>query len=310
MVDVSAPRTRPSASPSPPARVHDAAGDARPHPSPAASTKGDVLAVARLAGIMGGQAHARSHPALPSAGADAVEVELACDPRAAPVDITATVPHHRPHRRRDGGADRGRGGGAHDLRHVQGGRSRHAHRRASGCIHKSGGKSGTYEATPMISVEEARAAPAGAAQAARRRAGGAQPRRSAACSPRMWPRAAPSRPSPSRRWTAMPCARPMSRACRRRSRWSARCRRASAYRRHGRRRRGGAHLHRRAAARRRRRHRHPGRHRARRRRRDGAARARARAAMSARPGSISARARSGSRPGGASPRAISAWPRR
>ena len=43
--------------------------------------KGDVLAVAQLAGIMARQAHRRPDPAVPSAAADAVTVEL--DARAA-----------------------------------------------------------------------------------------------------------------------------------------------------------------------------------------------------------------------------------
>ena len=71
--------------------------------------KGDVLAVARLAGIMAAKRTAEliplCHPlALTSV---AVELDLRCRERIA-VEITATCRLKRPHRRRDGGADRGR----------------------------------------------------------------------------------------------------------------------------------------------------------------------------------------------------------
>ena len=80
--------------------------------------KGDALAVARLAGIMG----AKQTPAL---------IPL-CHPLAiSGVTVDLTVgddvgrhhrdgADHRPHRRRDGGAHRGLGRGAHRRRHGQG----------------------------------------------------------------------------------------------------------------------------------------------------------------------------------------------
>ena len=47
------------------------------------------------------------------------------------------------------------GRGAHRLRHVQGGRSRHAHRPTSACVHKAAAGPASSTAELMISVEEA-----------------------------------------------------------------------------------------------------------------------------------------------------------
>ena len=81
-------------------------------------------------------------------------------------------------------------------------------------LHKSGGKSGTWEAAAMISVEEALArllAPLESVPPEQiSLADGARPRARRGCRRR----AAPSRPSRSRRWTATPCAPPMWRRSR------------------------------------------------------------------------------------------------
>jgi len=52
--------------------------------------KGDVLAVARLAGIMGAKRTADLIPLCHPLGLDSVTIELACDPARSAVDITAT----------------------------------------------------------------------------------------------------------------------------------------------------------------------------------------------------------------------------
>ena len=78
-------------------------------------------------------------------------------------------------------------------------------------VHKTGGKSGTYEAgASMIPVEEARGRIL-AAFAAARRAGRRSTAAWAACwRHRSWP-AATSRPPPSPPWTATRCAPPTRR---------------------------------------------------------------------------------------------------
>jgi len=52
--------------------------------------KGDVLSVARLAGIMGAKRTADLIPLCHPIGLDAVTIDLACDPARNAVDITAT----------------------------------------------------------------------------------------------------------------------------------------------------------------------------------------------------------------------------
>ena len=93
--------------------------------------KGDVLGVARLAGIMGAKRTADLIPLCHPLPISAVTVDLTPEGDDA-VEITATVrttgrtgvemeaPHRRQHRRPD------------RLRHVQGGGSRHADRGAAG----------------------------------------------------------------------------------------------------------------------------------------------------------------------------------
>jgi cyclic pyranopterin phosphate synthase len=52
--------------------------------------KGDVLSVARLAGIMGAKRTSDLIPLCHPLGLDSVTIELACDPERSAVDITAT----------------------------------------------------------------------------------------------------------------------------------------------------------------------------------------------------------------------------
>jgi cyclic pyranopterin phosphate synthase len=52
--------------------------------------KGDVLSVARLAGIMGAKRTSDLIPLCHPLGLDSVTIELACDPQRSAVDITAT----------------------------------------------------------------------------------------------------------------------------------------------------------------------------------------------------------------------------
>ena len=93
--------------------------------------KGDVLSVARLAGIMGAKRTPDLIPLCHPLNLTSVAVELSCDPDDLFRRDHGDDEDHRSHRRRDGGADRGRGRRPHRLRHVQIDRSRHAHRRYS-----------------------------------------------------------------------------------------------------------------------------------------------------------------------------------
>ena len=271
------PRTRPSASPSPPA---------------ACSCSAATLDLIRAGGIAEGRRAGgrRGSPASwrPSARPISFRCAIRCrSPRSrssspataarARVEITATC------------SITGRTGvemealtavvgrGAHGLRHVQGGRSRHAHHR-----YPPAAQIGRQVRRPTRRRDDlGRGSARAAAGAARGRSGAEQVSLAEARRPRARrgcaSRAAPSRLSRSRRWTAMPCAPPTwRRVPARAAESSARCRRGRPMTAAGRSRRGGAHLHRRAGARRRRLHRHPGRHRARRRHRrrasEGAAR--------------------------------------
>jgi Molybdenum cofactor biosynthesis enzyme len=84
--------------------------------------KGDVLAVARLAGIMGAKRTADLVPLCHLLPLSGVTLSLTANAEASRVEIEATVKDDRPHRRRDGGADGGDGRGADGLRHAEGGR--------------------------------------------------------------------------------------------------------------------------------------------------------------------------------------------
>ncbi len=70
--------------------------------------KGDVLGVARLAGIMAAKRTADLIPLCHPLALTSVEIDLWTDEPAAQVVIEARVAAHGPDRRRDGGADRGR----------------------------------------------------------------------------------------------------------------------------------------------------------------------------------------------------------
>ena len=66
--------------------------------------KGDVLGVARLAGIMGAKRTADLIPLCHPAAADSVTVDLSLDEARNAIDIDGHREARRPHRRRDGGA--------------------------------------------------------------------------------------------------------------------------------------------------------------------------------------------------------------
>ena len=87
-----------------------------------ASPKGDALAVARVAGIMGAKRTPELIPLCHPLPITGVEVDLALEADA--VRVTATEPHHRSHRGRDGGADRRRHRRPDPVRHGQGGPAR------------------------------------------------------------------------------------------------------------------------------------------------------------------------------------------
>ncbi len=90
--------------------------------------KGDVLGVARIAGIMAAKRTARTDPAVPSADDLQGHRRYRNRPQAARLPRARDGESLRPDRRRDGSADGGVGGVPHDLRHGEGRRSRHPHR--------------------------------------------------------------------------------------------------------------------------------------------------------------------------------------
>ena len=123
----------------------DAGRDARARFASGRCAKGDVLLVARVAAIAASKRTADLIPLCHPLPLTRVAVEFAFDERHAAVAIEVTAETRRAHGRRDGSAHRGGGGTAHDLRHVQGRRSRHAHRGVR-LLEKSGGRSGHYVA--------------------------------------------------------------------------------------------------------------------------------------------------------------------
>ena len=90
--------------------------------------KGDVLAVARVAGIMAAKRTGELIPLCHPLPVDAVDVDFDSEAAAGVLHIRTRARTPRAHRRRDGGHDRGVRRGAHCLRHVQGGREGHPHR--------------------------------------------------------------------------------------------------------------------------------------------------------------------------------------
>ena len=107
--------------------------------------KGDVLSVARLAGIMGAKRTPDLIPLCHPLALTAIEVELTCDPARSAVDITATC------------RLKGRTGvemealtavalAALTVYDMCKSADRAMHIEGIRLLHKSGGKSGTYEA--------------------------------------------------------------------------------------------------------------------------------------------------------------------
>ncbi len=90
------------------------------------SKKGDVLEVARLAGIMAAKRTGDLIPLCHPLALDSVTVDFEFADDAAVTD-SRHGPLHRPHGRGDGSPHRRRRHGADDLRHVQKRRPRHDH---------------------------------------------------------------------------------------------------------------------------------------------------------------------------------------
>ena len=115
-------------------RVARAAGRIRMRPATlrriaaGAASKGDVLGVARIAAIQAAKRTAELIPLCHPLALTHVAVDFTLERKASAVRLRGDRRHDRAHRGRDGGADRGGGGPAHDLRHVQGRRPRHAPR--------------------------------------------------------------------------------------------------------------------------------------------------------------------------------------
>ena len=84
---------------------------------------------------------------------------------------------------------RGEHRGAHGLRHVQGGRSRHAHHRPPPAPQGAAGVPGTFTAELMLCGRGGARADQRGLPAAARRVGAPRGRRMAACWPRIWSRA-------------------------------------------------------------------------------------------------------------------------
>ena len=128
-------------------RAHrDAAGDARADPRADGAKKGDVLGVARIAAIQAAKRTAELIPLCHPLPLTRVAVEFALDAGRARRRHRGHGRNARPHRRRDGGADRRGGRPAHDLRHVQGRRSRHADRGRAAAREVAAASRATYVA--------------------------------------------------------------------------------------------------------------------------------------------------------------------
>ena len=174
------------------------------------AAKGDVLGVARLAGIMAAKRTAELIPLCHPLPLSKRRGRPRARPAAGRRDDRGQGRHHRPDRRRDGGADRGLGRGAHRLRHAEGGRPRHGDRR------DPAGAQGRRQVRALRGAADGAADPRrrGARPAAARSSRRSAPRRCrsprppAASSPATWWPPAPSRPSPPRRWTATRSAPP------------------------------------------------------------------------------------------------------
>ena len=183
------------------------------------ATKGDVLGAARIAGIMAAKRTAELIPLCHPLLLAKVAVDARRRSRRCPaVAVTATVASHGPDRRRDGGADRGLGR-VPDLYDMLKAVDRGMRIDDIRLVAKAGGKSGDYRARaehgaaagrrgagPRSSPASSRCPPRRAARRGRRPGAGARTSRR---------RRDPAALRPPRRWTAMPCAPPMSPARRR-----------------------------------------------------------------------------------------------
>ena len=104
--------------------------------------KGDALATARVAGILAAKRTSDLIPLCHPLALTGVDVDF--EVGAAEVGDHRDRAHHRPHRRRDGGADRGQRGRADALRHDQGRRPGRDASTTSAVVRKEGGKTGTW----------------------------------------------------------------------------------------------------------------------------------------------------------------------
>ena len=107
-------------------------------------SKGDALAVARLAGILAAKKTSEIVPLAHPIALDAVAVDCALDARASRGRRHGDGLDHRPHRRRDGGADRRRRRLPRALRHGQGARPRRSRSARSCCSRRRAGARGRY----------------------------------------------------------------------------------------------------------------------------------------------------------------------
>src|SRR5262249_3672669 len=107
--------------------------------------KGDVLGVARLAGIMGAKRTPDLIPLCHPLALTAVELELTCDPAHSCIDITATLPLQSP-TRAEKEALTAAGIAALTVYDMCKAVDRGMRITDLRLLHKSGGKSGTYEA--------------------------------------------------------------------------------------------------------------------------------------------------------------------
>ena len=137
--------------------------------------KGDVLGVAELAGVMAGKRTCDLIPLCHPLPLTDLVVAVTPDRAAGVLRVRAEAATTGPDRRRDGGADRGLGGRADDLRHGQG---RREGRRdpAVRLVSKTGGKSGDWHRPPRRPTpgrradrSPATASPGGSAPSGRRR---------------------------------------------------------------------------------------------------------------------------------------------
>ena len=132
--------------------------------------KGDVIGAARIAGIMAAKKTSELIPLCHPVALSKVAVDIAPDDGAARPRGARRGALRRADRRRDGGADRGRRGLPHDLRHGQGDRPRHerrgraADREARRQVGRMAG-GGAKSMSALISVEEALARVLGSAEA-------------------------------------------------------------------------------------------------------------------------------------------------